>query len=61
MSSFLTVEDINSVLLEYGDINTFHKIALGNVGSERQEYIDFCNISCNCFILSINILIGLLK
>ena len=46
MSSFLTVEDINSVLLEYGDINTFHKIDLGNVGSERQEYIDFCNISC---------------
>lgn len=45
--SFLTVEDVNSTLIKYRDINIFHTINTRNISLDEFENVkyDFCNIS----------------
>lgn len=45
--AFLTVEDINSVLLKYGDVTTIHEIDTSKVDGEEYSDVmyDFCIIS----------------
>ena len=45
--SFLTVEDVNSTLIKYRDVNIFHMIDTSNISLDEFENIkyDFCNIN----------------
>ena len=47
MSSFLTVEDINSNLLKYGDVNTLHSIDTSKISTDEFDSVmyDFCIVS----------------
>ena len=43
--SFLTIEDVNSTLAKFGDINTFYTIDTSSViANQGKTYVDFCEI-----------------
>jgi len=46
--SFLTIEDVNSTLSKFGDINTFYTIDTSSViANQGKTYVDFCEIELN--------------